>query len=89
MYSRTLNDQPLTLAPSGWTYGEDVGASTFVLADKETESLWFPMTFNDCCALVCIAGPLADWRLDGLMRMERTSWAQWADKHPDTLFVTE
>ncbi len=37
MYSRMIDDQVLTIVPSGWTY-----KSTFVLYDRETGTLWYP-----------------------------------------------
>ncbi|RLC06102.1 MAG: hypothetical protein DRH90_04315 [Deltaproteobacteria bacterium] len=37
VYSREINGQTLTFAPSGWTYKK-----TFVLYDKETGTLWYP-----------------------------------------------
>ena len=77
----------LTFAASGWTYGEIDYESTFVLTDKGTESLWFPMTEDDCCVLVSISGVYADIRTQGIMRMDRTGWLDWQDRHPQTKFV--
>jgi hypothetical protein len=37
VYSRKIDDQILTIVPSGWTYKD-----TFVLYDRETETLWYP-----------------------------------------------
>ena len=77
----------LTLAPSGWTYGERIQDSSFVLADKETESMWFPMPDGECCALVSVGGTYADERLQGLGTMERTTWTEWVSRHPRTKFI--
>ena len=54
VYSREIEDDIITLTPSGWTYGksnfdvEPFDVSVFVLVDKETESLWFPADQNIC-----------------------------------------
>ena len=87
VYSREVNDTILTFAASGWTYGEIDRESTFVLADKETQSLWFPMAEADCCVLTGIAGAYADVRAQGIMNMERINWPDWAARFPETKFV--
>jgi len=89
VYSREINDGVLTFAPSGWTYGEEFFESTFVLIDKETESLWFPMTDGDCCVLVAISGFFTDTTVKGIQRMERSSWSDWATRNPATKFVRD
>lgn len=88
----------MTLAASGWTYGENARRSTFVLADKETESLWFPAGEQGCplpseatgqagCGLVGIAGVYADRVLLGDV-LSQTTWADWKAAHPNSRFVT-
>jgi hypothetical protein len=89
VYSREINGTVLTLAPSGWTHGEHRPTSTFVLVDKETLSMWFPMQDADCCSLVGISGDMADARLTGIMNMDRTTWGEWVAEHPETKFVHE
>jgi hypothetical protein len=89
VYSRELDGTVLTFAPSGWTYGESIQVSVFVLIDKETQSMWFPMADGDCCSLVGIGGTYADERIEGIMRMERTSWFKWVAEHPHTKFVLD
>ena len=76
MYSRELAGQTLTLAPSGWTYNR-----TFVLYDKETETLWYPLPGTK--GLTGISGPLRDRFLPAL-DSTRTSWREWHQRHPDT-----
>ena len=99
VYSRQINGDVLTLAASGWTYGEDAFYSTFVLMDKETESLWFPAGEQACalplkplgengCGLVGIGGFYSDEVLPGEF-LSRTSWAEWKSAHPDTKYVTD
>jgi hypothetical protein len=72
VYSRQLDGQTLTLAPSGWTYD-----FTFVLVDRETGSLWYP----DNRGLWAIQGPLFKRRLPKLAS-EDTRWDQWLKDHP-------
>jgi len=60
VWDRRLEGSVLTFAPSGWTHGEYTGNSLFVLIDKETLSLWFPMEINRKRGLYCIAGEYAD-----------------------------
>ncbi len=74
MYSRQLDGQTLTLAPSGWTYD-----FTFVLVDRETGSLWYP----DDQGLQAIQGPLFKRRLPKLPS-EDTRWDQWLKGHPQS-----
>lgn len=72
MYRRQLDGQPLTLAPSGWTYD-----FTFVLFDKETGSLWYP----DDTGLKAIQGPLFGRHLPKLDSKD-TQWDQWRQDNP-------
>ena len=79
MYSRELGGQHLTLAASGWTYNR-----TFVLYDKETGTLWYPLPDTD--GLTGVAGPLRDRFLPALPAT-RASWREWHELHPDTKFM--
>ncbi|RMG67516.1 MAG: DUF3179 domain-containing protein [Calditrichaeota bacterium] len=79
VYSREIDGQVLTLSASGWTY-----RNTFVLYDKETESLWYHLEGDD--ALTCISGKFADRRLPEL-NSELIRWNNWLAKHPDTKFL--
>ena len=74
MYSRELDGETVTLAPSGWTY-----KNTFVLYDKESESLWYPYRKG----LKSIQGKhFNKWlpKLDS----DDTQWDEWRAKHPDS-----
>ena len=79
MYSRELDGQTLTLAPSGWTYRQ-----TFVLYDKESETLWYPVPGTK--GLTGISGPHQDRVLPEL-RSKKTRWQQWHQEHPETKFM--
>ena len=74
MYSRRIDDRTLTLAPSGWTY-----KSTFILYDKETNTLWYPYEKG----LMGIQGPyFKRW----LPRIDSTDtrWEKWSARHPQS-----
>lgn len=74
MYSRTLDDKELTLAPSGWTY-----KNTFVLYDRETMSLWYP--YRD--GLRGISGEHFNMFLPRI-DSDDTRWSTWVEKHPSS-----
>lgn len=74
MYSRQIDGQTLTLAPSGWTYD-----FTFVLVDRETGSLWYP----DDQGLWAIQGPLFQRHLPKLPSTD-TKWGLWQSDHPES-----
>ena len=79
VYSREIDGRALTLAPSGWTYRR-----TFVLYDKETETLWYPR--KDTKGLTGISGYYKDRVLPEL-DSTRTTWERWKEEHPDTKFM--
>ena len=74
MYSRVIDGQPITIAPSGWTYKR-----TFVLYDKETGSLWFPRQEG----LMGIQGKYFK-RLLPEVESTDTRWSNWKKNHPST-----
>ena len=74
MYSRRIDNRTLTLAPSGWTYKH-----TFVLYDKETETLWYPYEKG----LMGIQGPYFKRWLP-VIESADTQWEEWKAKHPDS-----
>lgn len=77
VYSRQIDGQSLTLAPSGWTYKD-----TFVLYDKETGSLWYPYPEG----LMAIQGPYFRRRLPEIPS-EDTALGPWIEANPDTLLM--
>ena len=73
IYERNYGDQELTFALSGYTYyDEDVwnGLDGFVLWDRETESLWWPLIGK------AVSGPLKEVKL---LEMDKSLWedVQW------------
>jgi len=76
VYSREIDGQILTLSASGWTY-----RYTFVLYDRETESLWYHLPGEN--GLTGISGFYADRRLPELESLV-ARWNQWKELHADT-----
>ena len=72
MYSRQIDERTLTLAPSGWTY-----KNTFVLYDKETETLWYPFAKG----LMGIQGVYFQRWLPKVESAD-TRWEDWKTQHP-------
>jgi hypothetical protein len=74
VYSRQIEGQTLTLAPSGWTYN-----NTFVLYDRETGSLWYPYENG----LMSIQGKyFKEWLAE--IPSEDVRWGEWIKRHPDS-----
>lgn len=84
LYSRVVDGQTLTLVASGWTY-HNGHHNTFVVYDKETNSLWFP--FSDRDHFVAIGGKLEGKKLEEIGFLERTSWKNWKLDYPDSTYV--
>lgn len=86
IYERNYGDQELTFALSGYTYfDEEVwnGLDGFVLWDRETESLWWPLIGK------AVSGPLKNVKL---LEMDESKWedVQWKyikDKYPNALIL--
>jgi len=86
IYERNYGDQELTFALSGYTYfDKDVwdGLDGFVLWDRETESLWWPLIGK------AVSGPLKNVKL---LEMDESKWkdVQWKyikEKYPNTLVL--
>ncbi len=74
MYSRKIDGQVLTLAPSGWTYRR-----TFVLYDKETGTLWYPKRDG----LMGIQGKYFKRKLP-LLESTDTKFNKWVKENPTT-----
>ena len=72
MYSRTIDGQNLTIAPSGWTYD-----NTFVLYDIETGPMWYPYRKG----LSGIQGKYFNRWLPKVAS-DDTTWSEWVKKHP-------
>jgi hypothetical protein len=77
VYSREIDGQVLTIAPSGWTY-----KNTFVLYDKETGTLWYPYRKG----LMGIQGQYFKRWLHKIPS-EDTLWNRWKKKYPGSLIL--
>lgn len=77
VYSREIDGEVLTLVPSGWTYN-----NTFVLYDRETETLWYPYEKG----LMGIQGKYFKRWLPKV-DFEYTRWRKWEKEYPDSLVV--
>ena len=86
IYERNYGDQELTFALSGYTYyDEEVwdGLDGFVLWDRETESLWWPLIGK------AVSGPLKNVNL---LEMDNSNWkdVKWKyikDNYPNALVL--
>lgn len=81
VYSRKIDSRVLTLAASGWVYRD-----TFVLRDKETGSIWYPL--EGTSGLTCIGGFYADRKLHELTS-ERVRWSDWFVSYPASKFLAK
>jgi hypothetical protein len=77
VYSREIDGRTLTLVPSGWTYDR-----TFVLYDRETNSLWYPFPEG----LNGIQGVYFERWLPKLSS-DDTRWREWKAKHPQSMIM--
>lgn len=77
VYSRQIDNRTLTLAPSGWTYKR-----TFVLYDKETETLWYPYANG----LMGIQGRYFKRWLPIVASVD-TQWKTWKARHPESALL--
>jgi hypothetical protein len=74
VYSRSIDGNTLTLVPSGWTYD-----NTFVLYDRETETLWYPYAKG----LKGIQGRYLNRWLPAVPSKD-TTWGDWFRSSPDS-----
>ncbi len=81
IYKRTYGDKVFTFAVSGYTYYDPKvwgGLDGFILWDRETESLWWPLIDK------AVSGTLKGVRLQKLeaVHWEDTTWAMVKQKYP-------
>jgi hypothetical protein len=82
IYDRQYGDKELTFALSGYTYYDDEvwnGLDGFVLWDRETESLWWPLIDK------AVSGPLKGVELleKDKSHWEDTTWKVIKEKYPN------
>ena len=81
IYKRSYGNEVLTFALSGYTYYDDEvwnGLDGFVLWDRETESLWWPLIDQ------AVSGPLKGVRFLEMdkSRWEDTTWKKIRESYP-------
>lgn len=82
VYTRKYGDDTLTFALSGYTYYDPEvwnGLDGFVLWDRDTESLWWPLIGK------AVSGPLKNVKL---IELEREKWADLTWKEVKEQFPT-
>jgi hypothetical protein len=82
VYDRTLLDKKFTFALSGYTYYDDAvwdGMDGFVLWDRETESLWWPLIGE------AVSGPMKGSKMKVLAEeyWQQTTWGEIKEKFDD------
>ena len=87
IYERTLGDKTFTFALSGYTYfdpGVWDGMDGFILWDRETESLWWPLTGK------AVSGPMqgASMKVLDETLWSQTNWQFIKENYPDTKVLT-
>ena len=80
IYDRVIGDHKFTFALSGYTYFDDEvwdGLDGFVLWDRETESLWWPLTGN------AVSGPMQGTKMKVLDEKywSQTTWGEIKAEH--------
>ena len=86
IYERRLGNRTFTFALSGYTYYDDQvwdGMDGFVMWDRETESLWWPLIGKS------VSGPLKGTRMKVLDEgnWAQTTWREIRNNHPDALVM--
>ncbi len=77
VYDRQYGEQELNFEASGALW-----KASLVMRDRETDSWWSIMTSN------AIGGELDGSELIELPISEKTTWADWSDRYPDTLVLS-
>lgn len=86
IYHRRIDGRVHTFALSGYTYYDPRlwnGQDGFILWDRETESLWWPLIGK------AVSGPLLHTPLKvyNQRRWAQTTWGSWKANHPNTLVL--
>ncbi len=86
IYKRTYADKEFTFAVSGYTYFDPKvwdGLDGFILWDRETESLWWPLIDE------AVSGALKGVKLQKLdnSKWEDTTWKVIKEKYPNAMIL--
>ena len=79
MCSRTIDEEVHTFGTSGYTLN-----NVFVLYDRNTDSIWYPLTETTFDA---VAGEQRGMQLDFLSKPEPVQLKDWVEAHPETLVM--
>jgi hypothetical protein len=74
-----MQSEPVEFGTSGYTL-----KNTFVLYDRKTGSVWYPLTGK---TLDAVAGPAKGQSIEYLAKPRRMTLRQWRSRHPDTLVM--
>ena len=86
IYSREIDGRVHTFALSGYTYYDPEvwdGMDGFVLWDRETESLWWPLIGE------AVSGPLlgTPMKVYDESAWAQTTWGEWKAQHPESVVL--
>ncbi len=76
VYGRELDGKPTTFGTTGYTFD-----NTFVLYDRKTMSLWYPMGDG---AFTAISGPYQGKKIPYLSESPVVTLGEWRARHPHT-----
>ena len=79
VYGRDVDGEVTTFGTTGYTY-----KSTFLLYDRATESLWYPLGDD---MITAVSGPRRGDRLPYIKESDVTTLGEWRALHPDTLVL--
>ena len=86
VYDRRIDGRVHTFALSGYTYFDPEvwdGMDGFVMWDRETESLWWPLIGK------AVSGPLlhTPMRVYDEQSWSQTTWGEWKAQHPNSVVL--
>lgn len=79
MYGREIEGEPVEFGTTGYTNN-----NVFVLYDRKTDSVWYPLTGG---TLDAVSGPKKGEKIEFIAKPERMTLGEWKAKHPDTLVM--
>lgn len=79
VYGREIDGELTTFGTTGYTHKR-----TFLLYDRKTESVWYPLKPGEMNA---VSGTLAGKAMPFLGEPKRMPLGEWRDKHPDSLVL--
>jgi hypothetical protein len=79
VYGREIDGRETTFGTTGYTFN-----STFVLYDRETESLWYPLTDG---AMTAVSGARQTQAIPFIEKPAVMVLEEWKRRHPDSLVL--